>query len=117
MVIIFAVKNRNSSKRKNHNTNYAGESSTEELFKNEADTFDYGDLSKIKLYRESHPAVMKDFIEKFNWKDQLRYNPGKEKMKQQKHEKLKYRFLTFIEQTFFKGRLLFGFKNYKLLKK
>ncbi len=104
-------------KRKNHNTNYAGQSSTEHLFKNEAETFDYGDLSKIKSYKETHPAVMKDFIEKFNWKDQLRYEKGKEKLKKQKHEKLKYRLLTFIEQTFFKRRLLFGFKNYKILKK
>jgi hypothetical protein len=105
------------NKRKNHNTNYAGESSTEQLFKNEKETFDYGDLSKIKIYKETPPAVMESFIKKFNWKDQLRYHPGKEKSKPQKHEKLKYRFLTFIEQTFFKGRLLFGFKNYNLLKK
>jgi len=104
-------------KRKNHNTNYAGQSSTEQLFKNEADTFDYGDLSKIKVYRETYPAVMEPFIKKFNWKDQLHYEKGNKKLKKQKHEKLKYRFLTFIEQTFFKGRLLFGFKNYKLLKK
>jgi hypothetical protein len=47
----------------------------------------------------------------------LRYKKGNEKLTKQKHEKFKYRFLTFIEQTFFKGRLLFGFKNYKLLKK
>ncbi len=104
-------------KRKTHNTNYAGQTSTEQLFKNETDTFDYGDLSKIKVYRETHPAVMKAFIKKFNWKDELRYKTGNEKLKQHKHEKLKYRFLTFIEQAFFKGRLLFGFKNYKLLKK
>ncbi len=104
-------------KRKNHNTNYAGQTSTEQLFKNETDTFDYGDLSKIKVYREPHPAVMQPFIKKFNWKDELRYKTGNEKLKQHKHEKLKYRFLTFIEQAFFKGRLLFGFKNYKLLKK
>ena len=104
-------------KKKKSQHNYAGETSTEQLFKNEADTFDYGDLSKIKLFKETHPAVMENFIKKFNWKDQLRYKTGKEKLKKQKHEKLKYRFLTFIEQTFFKGRLLFGFKNYKLLKK
>ena len=104
-------------KRKTHNTNYAGQNSTEQLFKNEADAFDYGDLSKIKVYRETYPAVMEPFIKKFNWKDQLHYEKGNKKFKKQKHEKLKYRVLTFIEQTFFKGRLLFGFKNYNLLKK
>ncbi|MGN6247172.1 MAG: glycosyltransferase family 2 protein [Ginsengibacter sp.] len=104
-------------KRKNHNTNYLGESSTEQLFRNEAEVFDYGDLSKIKIYKESYPAAMQDFIKKFNWKDQLRYKKGNEKLKKQKHEKFKYRLLTFLEHTFLNGRLLFGFKNYKLLKK
>jgi hypothetical protein len=103
-------------KRKNHNTNYAGAESTEQMFKSEGDSFNYGNLSKIKIYKETHPAVMKEFIKRFNWKNQLRYtsNPGKEKL--QKHEKLKYRFLTFIEHAFFDGRLLFGFRNYKILK-
>ncbi|HEU5054443.1 MAG TPA: glycosyltransferase family 2 protein [Hanamia sp.] len=104
-------------KRKNHNTNYLGQSSTDQSFKNEAEVFEYGDLSKLKTYKESYPAAMSDFIKKFNWKDQLRYKKGKEKLKKQKHEKLKYRFLTLFEHTFLNGRLLFGFKNYKLLKK
>lgn len=103
-------------KRKNHNTNYSGSDSTMEMFKNESELFDYGDLSKIKVYKESHPSVMHNFIKKFNWKSQLRYSSNPKKTKLQKHEKFKYRFLTFIEQKFFKGRSLFGFKNYKILK-
>ncbi len=105
-------------KRKNHNTNYAGQDSTDNLFKDEGEVFDYGDLSKLKIYNEKYPSVLNDFIKKFNWKDQLQYEPGKRKTKLLKHEKLKYRLLTSIEQTFFNGRLLFGFKNYnRLLKK
>ena len=105
-------------KRKNHNTNYSGQNSTDILFKDEEELFDYGDLSKLKIYKETYPSVMKDFIKKFKWKDQLQYKPVKKKIKLQKHEKFKYKVLTFIEQTFFDGRLLFGFKNYKrLLKK
>ena len=103
-------------KRKNHNTNYLGSDSTEQIFKDESDLFDYGDLSKIKVYNETHPSVMNEFIKRFNWKSQLRYSPASEKIKLLKHEKFKYRFLTFIEHTFFEGRLLFGFKNYKILK-
>ncbi|MEO8822958.1 MAG: glycosyltransferase family 2 protein [Ginsengibacter sp.] len=103
-------------KRKNHNTNYSGPDSTMEMFKDESELFDYGDLSKIKIYKESHPSVMYNFIKKFNWKSQLRYSFNSNKTKLQKHEKFKYRFLTFIEQTFFNGRSLFGFKNYKILK-
>ncbi|MEP6950099.1 MAG: glycosyltransferase family 2 protein [Ginsengibacter sp.] len=104
-------------KRKNHNTNYAGQVSTDQMFKNEGDLFDYGDLSKIKKYKGTHPMVMENFIKKFNWKHQLRYtsNPGKTKL--QKHETLKYSLLTLIEQTFLNGRLLFGFRNYNRVKR
>lgn len=104
-------------KRKNHNTNYSGSASTDEMFKNEGELFDYGNLSKIKVFKGTHPLVMKEFIEGFNWKHQLRYTSDPEKKKLQKHEKFKYRFLSFIEQTFFNGRLLFGFRNYKRIKK
>ncbi|MEO6838093.1 MAG: hypothetical protein ABI261_08825, partial [Ginsengibacter sp.] len=68
-------------------------------------------------FKETHPSAMKEFIKKFNWKSQLRFSPNPEKTKLQKHEKIKYRFLTFIEQIFFNGNLLFGFKNYNILKK
>ncbi len=104
-------------KRKNHNTNYSGLASTDEMFKYEEELFDYGNLSKIKVFKDNHPTVMNGFIKGFNWKHQLRYTLDPEKTKLQKHEKTKYRFLTFIEQTFFNGRLLFGFRNYKRIKK
>ncbi len=103
-------------KRKDHNTHYQGEASTEQVFKDEDDSFDYGDLGKLKIYRETHPKVMKEFIGRFNWQEHLHYKawPGRKKLL--KHEKLKYRLLTLFEQTFFKGNLLFGYKNYHILK-
>lgn len=104
-------------KRKVHNTNYAGSDSTQQIFKNESESFDYGNLNKIKVFNETHPSVMKEFINRFNWKSQLRYSSSPKKTKLLKHEKFKYRLLTIIEQTFFNGRLLFGFKNYNILKK
>jgi len=104
-------------KRKNHNTNYSGSASTEQMFKEEGESFDYGDLSKIKIYNETHPLVMKKFIERFDWKHLLGYNSDPTKKKLQKHEKMKYRILTFVEHTFYNGRLLFGFKNYHIIKR
>lgn len=104
-------------KRKNHNTNYAGQQSTDELFKDEGELFDYGNLGKLKVYKDSYPKVMEDFIKKFNWKDLLHYKKYERKTRLQKHEKLKYRLLTFFEQAFLNGNLLFGFKNYKSVKK
>jgi len=103
-------------KRKDHNTHYQGEASTEKVFKDEDDSFDYGDLSKLKIYRETHPIVMKEFIGRFNWQEHLHYRAWSGRKKLLKHEKLKYRLLTLFEQTFFKGNLLFGYKNYHILK-
>jgi len=104
-------------KRKDHNTHYHGQASTEQEFRNEETAFNYGDLSKLKIYKESHPLVMKAFIEQFNWKEQLHYNAAPIKRKLHRHEKLKYRLLTLLEQTFLNGRLLFGFKNYRIIKR
>lgn len=103
-------------KRKDHNTHYQGEASTERLFKNEDAAFDYGDLSKLKIYHDTHPLAMQQFMEGFNWETSLRYRSQTDKKKIHKHEKFKYRMLTLLEQTFLKGKSLFGFKNYYILK-
>ena len=104
-------------KRKDHNTHYRGKSSTEQKFRNEEEAFNYGDLSKLKIYKESHPAVMKAFIGQFNWKEQLHYKAVPVSRKLHRHEKVKYRILSLFEQKFLNGRLLFGFKNYRIIKR
>ena len=103
-------------KRKDHNTHYQGETSTERLFKNEDAAFDYGDLSKLKIYHDRHPLAMQQFMKGFNWEANLRYRSRIDKKKIHKHEKFKYRMLTLFEQTFLKGKSFFGFKNYYILK-
>ncbi|HEY8935873.1 MAG TPA: glycosyltransferase family 2 protein [Cyclobacteriaceae bacterium] len=104
-------------KNKNHNTCYRGEQATALRFKNASDIFDYGDLSKLNRREEPSPIVLKDWIGKFDWADQLypAYKPANRKAL--KHEKLKYRILTFLEQNFLKGNLIGGFKNYRLVKR
>jgi len=57
---------------------------------------------------------MKDFIKKFNWENQL--YPQNPQIKKHKHDKLKYRLLSFIEQNLLGGKQIAGFKNYKLIK-
>lgn len=78
--------------------------------------FDYGNLSRLKLYDESHPAVMNQFIQQFNWKDQLNYSkdytPNRTLLK---HEKIKYRVLSWVEQNLLGGNQLFGYKNWVIL--
>lgn len=104
------------NKRKSHNTNYLGEQSTREAFKDEDVQFDYGDLNKTELFRGTHPKAMLDFIKRFDWQDQLHYGSTAPGYRPQKHDKLKYRILTFIEQNLLNGNQILNFKNYKIIK-
>jgi hypothetical protein len=79
--------------------------------------FDYGDMSKMPVFKETHPAVMKPWLDKFNWQADLIIDPSKIKQrKPHKHEKFKNKLVTFIEKYIF-FRPLAEFKNYILLKK
>lgn len=80
--------------------------------------FDYGPLNRIRKFKETHPAVMKDWIKKFNWQDQLQYKgkPSKDR-KKQKHEKFRVRLLSWIENKLLGGRTIGGSKNYIKLKR
>ena len=78
---------------------------------------DFGPIGNVPVFRGSHPKVMTELINKFDWASQLNYSK-KRKVKRNPyaHEKFKNRFLTIIENIFFKNGL-FTFKNYRLLKK
>lgn len=79
--------------------------------------FNYGDLSKLNLFKETHPESMMDMIARFNWQHLLYPNrPVNAKVKH-KHEKLKNRLLSAIEQYLLGGNKIFTFKNYKFLKR
>ena len=62
-------------------------------------------------------VLMKKKISEMSWKNKLQYsgkpNPYR---KPHKHELLKYRLLTCIEQNLNAGRQIGGFKNYILKK-
>jgi len=73
--------------------------------------FDYGSLEKIPLFQGSHPTVMKVWLDKFDWADQLQYTGPSKTL--YKHDFLKNRILTFIEQQIFADRLRLGVKPYK----
>jgi hypothetical protein len=80
--------------------------------------FDYGVLNKLQKYNDTHPQVMQEWMSKFDWKDDLQYTGKASKTrKKHAHERLKYRFLTFIENNLLGGESLGGFKNYNLLNK
>lgn len=106
-----------SYKKKESSKTYRGELKTEHQTKNLNETFDYGPLQKLRKFEGTHPAVMTSWIiEKFNWKDQLQYTGNRDKSRPvHKHEKLKYRILSWIENNLLGGKTIGGFKNYKLI--
>jgi hypothetical protein len=76
--------------------------------------YDYGSLEKLPRFSGKHPAVMTEMISRFDWKDKLRYS-GKSATAF-KHDRLKYRLLTLLEERILGGRKLGGFRNYQLIK-
>jgi hypothetical protein len=105
------------NKRKALDSVHWGENRAEEHYKLVLEEFDYGPLNLLAEFKGSHPAVMRERIKEMNWQSKLQYsgrpNPNREK---HKHEKMKYRILTWIEQNLLNGKQIGGFKNYILLK-
>lgn len=83
------------------------------------DLFQYGPLGRLDKFKGTHPAVMKDWISKFNWAHQLNYTKTQANSNREpfKHERPKYRILNFIERNFNGGRQIFAFNNWQLLKR
>lgn len=101
-------------KRVSFESDISGKENALEKFKEDASEFNYGNLDKLTRFKETHPKVMGDFIAQFNWRDQL--YPQNPFIKKHKHDKLKYRLLTFVEQNLLGGRQIAGFKNYEIVK-
>jgi hypothetical protein len=103
------------NKKKALDTIHKGNKKVKEMYAKVPKEFDYGPLNRLAVFNETHPEVMKEMISKMNWKNKLQYsgkpNPYREP---HKHEKMKYRFLSFIEKIFNGDRQIGGFKNYIL---
>lgn len=81
--------------------------------------FDYGNLSKLTRYPGTHPAVMKEWMSRFDWKDQLRFSGPAKSLNPlvTKHDKPKYRVISWIEKKLLGNMRLGEFKNYIKLQK
>ncbi len=102
-------------RRKSFAADIHGEEKAGQIFESQSVDFDYGTLARLQPFREAHPAVMEDFIKRFDWADQIGVKPppGME----QKHDRMKYRLLTVVEESLLGGAQIGGFKNYSLLKR
>lgn len=112
--------------RKNRalDTVHKGEQRVEALYKGRATNYDYGAMNLLAQFEGTHPNVMKERIAQFDWGHLLDYRgsatqskSGHLERKPHKHERFKYRLLTFIEQNLLGGKQIGGFKNYILLNK
>ncbi len=100
------------------NINHRGMQKAEAFDRELPKNYDYGPLDKIPVFKGMHPDVMSTCVQKFNWKDQLQYSgkPDPHRPKH-KHERFKYRFLSWIENYLLGGRPVGSFRNYILLKR
>lgn len=108
------------SKIKVFQTNHKGKARIAELEGAKADyfAFDYGNLKDLSEFTGTHPKVMKEWIEKFNWGKDLRYSGKIDKNRlPHKHEKLRYKIATFIERKILFNTPIGEFRNYILLNK
>jgi hypothetical protein len=86
------------------------------LERHKQEFFDYGPLQRLPVFKGTHPKVMKEWIERFDWSDQLQYSGGPRSGRVlHKHERLKYRLISFFEQNILGGRRLGGFNNFEIL--
>ena len=103
------------NKKRALDTVHKGSLKVKEMYKNISTEFDFGPLQNLGIHKESHPKVMNEMIKKLNWQDKLQFtgipNPTREP---HKHERMKYRFLSFMEKIFTGGRQIGGFRNYIL---
>jgi hypothetical protein len=105
------------NKRKSLDSVHWGLKRAGEYYEKQKDYFDYGPLNLLATYKDTHPQVMQEMISKLDWEDKLQ-NEGKPDKTRlpHKHEKAKYRLLSWIEKNFNRGNHIGEFKNYHLLK-
>ncbi len=105
-------------KTKSLDTIHHGKEKIEEEYKTKKAYFDYGNMSKLPVFEDSHPAIMKNKIADFIWSDKLhfekKYKVSRAKMK---HEKFKSKILTFISKKILNGKQLFGYSNWNIIGK
>jgi hypothetical protein len=89
-----------------------------EAFGETESSFDYGPLGELPRFPATHPGVMRDFILRHNWRSQLNYGRRTSVHPiRHKHERLRYRILSWFERRFTDNLDLFGWKNYRLVRR
>ncbi|CAI8247377.1 MAG: Uncharacterised protein [Flavobacteriia bacterium] len=104
-------------KKKSLGTIHHGSQAMDAAYREKPIAFDYGPLGRTRKFEGTHPAVLKDWIARFDWQDQLNYSSKERGGKREllPHDRPKSRLISWIEQNMLGGRSLGGFNNYILL--
>lgn len=102
-----------NSKKKEQDLIHSGKSTKGNS--NVIDTgFDYGPLGRLPVFKGTHPNVMLNRVNELFWKDKLNYSKiFPQNYVYNKHEKTKYKIISWIENNLFGGKQLVGFKNWR----
>jgi hypothetical protein len=101
------------AKKKEQDGLYHDKKLVEETYSTQANDFDFGALGLIPVFEGTHPKLMNTFIQKLDWKHKLNYSREvKSNRHKLKHERLKNRILSYIENKFLGGREMFGYSNW-----
>ena len=82
------------------------------------DLYQYGPLGRLDTFRGTHPAVIKDWMAKFDWAHQLDYSKEKKPLNRElyRHERPKYRIMSFLEKHLNGGKQMFAFRNWVVVR-
>ena len=106
------------SKKKEQDSMHHGKAVIDSEYKLKPYEFDYGPLGKVPKFVGTHPKAMAPFIAKMNWEGKLNSTKkGVITRDKMKHEKVKYRVVTFLENALNGGRQFFGYSNWNLIRK
>ena len=104
------------NKSKALNSIHWGKDKADDYYTKAPKEFDYGPLDRLKVFKGTHPKVMQERIKKMDWRDKLQLAGKPNEYRQlHKHERSKYRLISFLENKLLGGKRIGTFKNYELL--
>lgn len=102
------------AKKKEQDSMHHGIEKSEANHRLNSNDYDYGALGSIPVFKSSHPKVMDGFRKNLFWKEKLNYTKKANlRRAKNKHEKFKYRLISFIENNLLGGRQIGGYSNWK----
>ena len=105
------------SKKKEQDSMHHGVDSIEKEYQLKANEYNYGAIGRVPVFKYSHPKVMDDLRSRISWKHKINYSRNVDiKRPPMKHERFKYRFISFLENKLMFGKEFFPYSNWIKIK-